>query len=372
MKETPSSLLLLPILLFGVPNAFAGTLQKTVSLPLAVEYESNPQMTSSGRSVWRTSVSPTLKLDYVMDIDELSANLGVNEVRSSDTAVSANRTDPSVLLSWQRLMSRGKFSLSGRYDRASTRTTEFQDTGYVLTDSTRTAKSMYADGQYLISERTNLVGHVEYDRITFSNNSLNSNSGLNNYKTTSGNVTLNYSWSDRIQPFFALYATHYEPDGVVLSSSTQYMGQAGFKWLFSEAWDTTVFAGAQSSSGGSSAAGGVGGIDVHHAGDRSDMDFKLSHSVTPSGLGGFVKADQASGNWSYSLSERNKTGADLLWRKNYDLNQVTSSLVGLWFSHDLSQSWSTKLYYWHKTHDQYNITHSDEIGLSLVYLRSDF
>lgn len=369
MKETPSSLLLLPILLLGMPNAFAGTLQKTVSLPLAVEYESNPQMISSGRSVWRTSVSPNLKLDYIMDVDELSANLAVNEVRSSDTAVSANRTDPNALLSWQHLVSRGSFSFSGKYDRASTRTTEFQDTGYVLTDSTRTAKSMFADGQYMISERTNLAGHVEYDRITYSNNSLT------NYKTTSGSVTLNYSWSEKIQPFFSLYATHYEPDVTTVSmSSTQYMGQGGLKWLFSETWDASFFAGALSySGGGSGAGGGVGGIAVHHAGDRSDLNFTLNHSVSPSGLGGFVKADQLSGNWSYSLSERNKAGIDLSWRRNYDLNRITFSQTSLWLNHQLSPAWSTRMQYQHKIHDQSgNNTQSDVIGLSLVYSRSDF
>lgn len=368
MKETPSSRLLLPILLLGMPNAYAGTLQKTVSLPSAVEYESNPQMTSSGHSVWRASVSPKLKLDYIMDVDELSANLAVTEVRSSDTTVSANRTDPNVLLSWQHQLSRGNFSFSGKYDRVSTRTTELEDSGYVLTDSTRTTKALFTNGQYQLSERSSVAGHLEHDRITYSSNNLTS------YKTTSGNVTLNYSWSENIQPYFTLYATRYEPDvTTVVSSSTQYMGQGGVQWQFSETWDAAAFVGAQRYSGGRTGAGGVGGISVHHASSRSDLNVKVNHLVSPSGLGGFVKADQIAGNWSYSVSERNKTGVDLLWRKNYDLSKVTISQAGVWFSHQLSPSWSTKTTYRHKIHDQSDIsTQSDMISVSLVYSRSDF
>lgn len=368
MKETPSSLLLLPILILGASNAVAGTWQKSVSLPLAVDYESNPRMSASGNSVWRTSVSPGLKLDYVMDIDQLSANLSLHEVRSSDTTISANRTDPNVLLSWQHELSKGGFSLSGKYDRASTRLTELEDTGYVLTDNTRTDKSVFADGQYLISERTSLAGHLQYDRITYSSNSLT------NYKTTSGNMTLNYAWTERVQPYVTVFATRYEPDATtVASSSTQYMAQGGLKWLFSDTWDGTVFGGAQRFSGGRTGSGAVGGLGVHYQGDHSDLSFKLSHSVTPSGLGGFVKADQANGSWSYSINERNRTGADLAWRKNQDLNQVTISHVGLWFSHAISPVWSTKLSYQHKIRNQSgNTTQSDMIGLNLAYQRSDF
>ncbi|HEX8981101.1 MAG TPA: hypothetical protein VF811_15450 [Parasulfuritortus sp.] len=367
MKKTPSSLLLLPILFLGVSNVYAGTLQKTVSLPLSVDYDSNPRMTSSGSSVWRTSVSPKLKLDYVMDVDELSADLAVDEVRSSDTTLSANRTDPYVLLNWQHQMNKGNFSFSGKYDRASTRTTELQDTGYVLTDSTRTTKSLFTDGQYLISERTSLAGHLQYDRISYSSNSLT------NYKTTSGSATLNYSWTERIQPFFSLYATRYDQDVSSATSSTQYMGQGGVKWLFSDTWDATVFVGAQRYSGNQTGSGAVGGVGIHHAGDRSDLGFKLNHMVAPSGLGGFVKADQATGYWSYSLSEQNRTGADLSWHKTQDFDRVTISQVGVWLSHEISQDWSTKLTYRHRTRDQSgSTTQSDMIGLSLAYQRSDF
>jgi hypothetical protein len=369
MKETPSSLLLLPILLLAGSNAFAGTWQKSISLPMSVDYESNPQMASSGASVWRASLSPRLKLDYAMDVDELSTDLAVNEVRSSDTAVSSERTDPQLQLSWLHHLSKGDFSLSGKYDRASTRTTEFQDTGYVLADSTRTTKSMFADGQYQMSERTSLSGHVEYDRVTYNNNAFT------NYKTTSGNLTLNYSLTEKIQPFFSLSTTHYVPDleNALTTSLDQYMGQAGFKWLFSEIWDATVYIGAQNVSGSSSSSGGVGGASMHYGGDRSDMNFSLSHSVTPSGFGGFIKANQATGSWSYTLSERNKTGVNISWRKNYDLNNITTSQVGLWLSHELSLSWSTKLTYLHKTQDQAGISnHSDMVGLSLAYQRSDF
>ena len=350
--------------------ALAGTWQKSLRVPVTESYESNPLLRSNGgQSAWTTTISPSIKLSDMFELDQFNADLAVHEVRSSNTAARANRTDPRLSLSWLRQLSRGSFGLSGSYERESTRTSELQDTGLIYLDSTRTEKSIQANSQYMLSERSTLAGHVQYDDVSYNNRAFT------DYKTSTANLNLNYQYSETLQPYAGLSATHYVPgtNAFNLSSSDQYMLQGGLKWRYSPTTDATFYLGSEHTSGVNKGSGGVGGVTLHHATALSDLSLAITRSVSPSGLGSFVKADQVTGNWSYALAERDKTGVDLTWRKNDDIYRTKASQVGAWFSHEWSQDWSTKLGYRHRILDQLGVSgKSDEISVSLIYIRPEF
>ena len=89
-----------------------------------------------------------------------------------------------------------------------------------------------------------------------------------------------------------------------------------------------------------------GSATVHYAGQRNQLTLTAGRTISPSGLGGFVKADQVTGNWSYALSEYVNTGIDMERRKN--LPTVTSNVYGIttvsgaWIEDSLSSFWKIR------------------------------
>ena len=114
---------------------------------------------------------------------------------------------------------------------------------------------------------------------------------------------------------------------------------------------------------------------MHFSGQRNQLVLSAERQVTSSGLGGFVKADQSSGNWSYALSELSSAGVDLEWRKNYsiEINNIRTS-AGVWLQRNINQFWTTRLNF-----KRNNIgggivesARSDIVGLTFIYTDSDF
>jgi hypothetical protein len=126
---------------------------------------------------------------------------------------------------------------------------------------------------------------------------------------------------------------------------------------------------------GGGSADTQGSVEVQYAGERSHLILNAGRSASPSGLGGFVKVDQAKGSWNYALSEYSNMGIDLDWRNNRSLvtNNISSS-AGVWLDNNLDSHWKVRTNYLHRIikGGGGDGASSNILGLSLTYFYSDF
>jgi len=192
----------LAVLLCGqVPLACAsGPAQQSVSMPAEVEFDSNPRLAQgNASSAVRYRLRPQYSYTYhVDDANEWSAVLGANLEHSNNTQVSANRQDPSIELKWQQETPTSSWGLNANYSKASTRTTEFDQTGTVTADRTQTNRSVGANfGKYL-TERWMASGAINQQWVDYDTDALVSyrNASVN------GGVSYDLAASEKLSVFF--------------------------------------------------------------------------------------------------------------------------------------------------------------------------
>ncbi|MEY2839500.1 MAG: hypothetical protein RJB60_1799, partial [Pseudomonadota bacterium] len=117
---------------------------QSVTLQTGVEHDTNPALRASGAtpSITRYRLTPQYQKQWGSELDAYTLSARVLFERSSDTAVSQNRQDPSLDASWQRQTSRGSFRLQGSLTSASARSAALADTGQVVQDGTRISRSI--------------------------------------------------------------------------------------------------------------------------------------------------------------------------------------------------------------------------------------
>ena len=276
--------------LLGHVPALADEWRQSGSVPMTLEYDSNPTLSANNKqSVWRTKILPAYNLIGTYGVDEIKAGLALRIERSSDEAISQNREDPILSLGWRRLTQTGEFGLVANYEQASTRFTELEETGQQLRDGTRTTQSLAGNWRSTISERSTLSADGNYKQVSYDQG------GLTNYANLTAGLTYSYAWSERIEPFVRGTASHYEPSGSTLPSSDHTSLMGGVKWKASEYLEWTAQAGASSVSGATSDTGWIGSLAVHYLGPRYDLLLDAGRYVKDSGQGGFIESDDIKG-----------------------------------------------------------------------------
>jgi hypothetical protein len=178
--------------------------------------------------------------------------------------------------------------------------------------------------------------------------------------------------NENITPYFRVSGNKYMPSGGGSSSSLA-EATLGLNWK-AEYMDGTVQTGKSRVGGGSSDA--QGSVAVHYTGQLSQLTLIASRTISPSGLGGFVKANQASGSWSYTLSEYSNAGIDLGRQKNLPTltaGSSTATNAGVWMAHSLTPQWSMRTYCSRRTTQGGGVNASSNIlGLTFAYSNSEF
>jgi len=169
-------------------------------MPAEVEFDSNPRLEQGNASgTVRYRLRPQYSYTYhVDDANEWSAVLGANLERSSNTQVSANRQDPSVELKWQQETTTSSWGLNAKYFKASTRTTEFDQTGIVTADRTQTNRSVGANWGKYLTERWMANGGINQQWVDYDTDSLVSYRN----STASGGLAYDLTASEKLSVFF--------------------------------------------------------------------------------------------------------------------------------------------------------------------------
>lgn len=361
------SILLAGLMLYA-GQGWAGSWQHAVSSRVSTEFDSNPAMSPTyPGGVWRALFEPSYTLMGKVGENELKAGLALQIARSSNKTLSQNRDGPSVFFDWLRQSDAGEFGISSRYDEVATRDAGTDATGQVSLDSTRASRTLSASWRKALGERSKLSVDGAYMGVSYKGGTYV------DYATMSTGMNFSYDWSESVAPFLGISNVDQTLAGGGPSSSRANV-LFGLNLKISEHLDCTIQAGKSKGSGASSNDSSLRGVAVQYAGQRTRMALNADRQASPSGLGGFVTADQANGSWSYDLSEHGRTGINVGWRKNRSITDDVSRNTDVWLERDLNSFWRVRTHYQHRTRDGGGVggANSDLLGLALNYTRSDF
>jgi hypothetical protein len=358
--------IILAALVFYSGQGWADSWQQAVSARVSTEYDTNPAMVSAYRvGIWRSFFEPSYMLMERAGANELKAGLALRIARSSNKTLSQNREDPSVFLDWRRQSDAGEFGLSAKYDEVETRIAEIDNAGPFSVDSTRASRTMSGSWSKALSERSTLLADGSYQGVSYRGGPYV------DYANQTAGLQLSYAWSEYSTPFLRVSNVKYVPAGGGPSSRLA-SATLGWNWKVADHLDGTLQV--VKSRSGTAQMSTQGTVEVKYAGQRTGLVLNAGRQVTPSGLGGFVTADQVNGSWSYALSERSNTGIDLGWRKSHFITYFTNSSAGVWLQRELNSFWVVRTNYLHKIseYDGLGRASSNILGIAFVYTHTDF
>lgn len=346
----------------------ADSWQQVVTARVSSEYETNPTMaaTSSG-GVWKGTFEPAYTLAGRVGENEIRTGIAVQMARASNKAVSPDRDSPSVFLNWLHPSETGEFGITSRYAEVSTREAEGIDaTGLVPASSTQVSRTLTGNWNKEISELNTVSLDGSYGSFSYKG------STYTNYSTQTVGLKFSHAWDEHTTPYIRVSGNKYVPDAGGLSTRRN-DASAGLNWK-AEHLDWTVQAGQSKVIGGKAVT--QGSVETKYTGQLHLLGLIVSRQVVPSGLGGFVKTDQLSGNWSYALSEYSNTGLDFVWQNSYagENHKTTSTVSGVWLEHNFNSLWKARAFCRYRTS---NLAGSESVssnilGLSFAYAYSDF
>jgi hypothetical protein len=351
---------------FYSAQGWADAWQQTGSARISTEYDSNPAMSAtSPDGIWRAIFEPGYTLNGILGDNELKAGLAIQMARSSNETLSQNRADPSAFVDWQRQSDAGEFGISSRYAETATRIAEIGNAGPGVSDSTRVSRTTAGRWNKALSERSALSAEGSYEDVSYKGGTYI------DYLTRSASMMFRYAWSEHSTPFLKIAHSDYEPTRGGAASRLD-TGTLGMSWTISDNLEGNLQA--SKSKVNDAEMGTQGAASLQYTGPRTQLVLNAGRQVSPSGLGGFSTVDQASGSWSYTLSERSKTGIDLGWSKNHYISDIINRTTGVWLQHDLNSFWGMRTYYLHRTIEQDGLgsASSNILGLAFTYTHTDF
>jgi hypothetical protein len=308
------------------------------TFPLTLQFDSNPAMSaSSPHGVWRLKGSPGIKVTAVQDFDQWTADIKLQVERSSDKAIVLDREDPNATIAWRREFEKGEFGISGHYDEASTRFSEFQDTGLVTKDGSRTTEVVSAYWTRALSERFALLLNGEYRKLKYDAGTLTGN------KSQSVTGKLNYSLSNSFSPYMTVSFSRFQPEGGG-GDTRSVTGMVGLGWQVSDQLTSDLQLGLnKTSTNGADTIGWQGGATADYVTARSKYRLAYARTTGSAGASSSITSDKVSGSWAYNLNELNTLGADVSWRKNRSAIPVENRNFSAWYGRDIAQDWNFRL-----------------------------
>lgn len=364
-----NGLWLLPLAILVADAARADQWTHSISAPTSLDYDTNLPLTARNkRSVTRVIFAPTYDLTGNFGNDEYKLGLGARIERSSDKRVSDDREDPNLSLGWRRMTEKGEFGLNYRFEQASSRAAELEETGARSGDGTRTTHALGGNWRHALSDRNTLTTGLNYQDVSFKD------ATSTDYTNTGLSLSYGHQWSERIEPFVFTSASHYEPKSGITSSSDNYTLQGGVNVKASENLSFTAQLGISRVEADDSDSGWLGSLVVRYTGPRYDYSLEGGRAVTASGEGGFVENDYLRATWSYAFSERTRLGLDASWRDSKGTQPNVYTQAGAWVSYELSHFWSARTYatFKERREDGQSAASGNVVGVTLIYSHPNF
>lgn len=343
MNQTTKKLVAIGLVAYAAQVRAEIILEQGAEISLGTTYNTNLQLLQDQdkESVWLYNIVPKYKITASDGINEWVGTASLNVERSSNKDISDDREDPSVELGWKHELERGTLGLRANYIRASTRQTQFTDTGVLLQDGSSTEKSIVANWSHLITTNLNYAVDLGYEKTSFSGVNI-----LNNYSLTYLNNVLSYKYNEMISPYLGVRLNDYKSQGDLGSSRIKYQDYlVGAELELSPTIKLNVGTGFTNFSSSGQDNEWIGLIDVSYIRERYTLASRLERSVLPTGLGDIEIGDRFSVNYAYDLTEKSAFGVDLTLSKNNSLTTIETQQLGAFYNRELTPSWAMRVTY---------------------------
>jgi len=349
-------------------TAIALTLQQSITLPLSLEYESNPRLASNNKeSARRSTLKPDYSLMATQGNDQFFVNLGLNIERSSNQSASADREDPRLGLAWTHTYAKGQFGLTANFSEQSTRISEFEDTGLVANDNTRQTRSIGANWNTALSERYTFALNADVTKVEFDNQA----GSLNDYDNKSINARLGYSVSEQLESYARVSFSRFEPAS---NNKTSFRSiDVGVSWAVNEQFNIDGNVGINRTSGSNSESGWQAMLDASYMTERTQTSAGISRSRSPSGSGVINESNQFTAGWTYNLSGKENLGVNFNYRENLTSNRNKTARLLASYTRALAPEWDFRLSASHRNRDdETSDASSNSFTATIIYKLSDF
>ena len=357
------------VLLFCiVQSCFAATWLQQFSVPVSLDYDTNPLMADTNvTSIWKSTFTPHYYVKRVQNLDEVYADVALRIERTSDRSIMIDREDPSLTVGWRHELETGQIGVRLGYDEVSSRSSSLDETGRAGGDSTRITRSLGLNFQKMVTEKFSVAINGSRSRAVFNQEGggAAASAGNHSYSTS---ARLGYQYAELMQPYVQLSANRYVPDVGLLGATNLYGISLGVDWSISDRVQAGLFAGENWISGSASDQGWQGGGNFTYALEKTLTTLSISRSISPAGNGGFLESDQLSASWRVDLSDKSSAGIDLSFRKNIGDEQSRNNRFGCWYSRSLTPDWGLRAsYQYRQAIGQQSNAHGSLLGVSVTY-----
>ena len=345
-------------------QVFADVWQSTLSSYLSEDYSVNPALQPGvSTGVWLSTVRPGYTLNRTDGDNEIKAVAKLTAVESSNTALSVDRTDPSVALNWLRKNDTGEYGITTKYEQIATRTA-VDTTSQFSADTTQTLRTLSANLSKAFSEKDTLTANGSYIGSAYNGG------GFTNYSTQTAKLNYSHSLNENVTPSLSLAYTEMiftanEPTEHTINP------MLAVEWKISQRLDSTLRVGDSLSIIGNTPQFST---LLNYTGEQTNLTFKADYMTTPSGLGSFLTTGRVNGMVTHGLSEQNSLGLNLGWNKNFTITNDSYGTIDTWLQHQFNVFWTVKTHFTHNIHEGVGLgsASSNIIGVSLNYTGSEF
>ncbi|MCU0762424.1 MAG: hypothetical protein ACK40L_02665 [Hydrogenophaga sp.] len=332
MRTTSSSFITASFLLsLGTGTALA---QHAISVPAEIEYNSNPALTPDGESAMLYRVAPQYTITRESGPTRSVLSFGGVLERSSDTRVSANRADPNISYELELSAPTSVITLNASLEEASSRTTEFLETGRVTEDSTLRTGLAGARWAKQLSESTSLELAGGYSQVRYDTPLLVG------YSETRAESSLGWQPADGSRFSLAVAAARLNPDNNAERSRRQGLLVSHERQL-SPTFSAQIGVGTVKTSGARAGRDTVGNLQLVYAGERLSSEIEWVREISPSGsVGGYTLSRGVAWGLSYPLTASTTLTSRYSRARSLEIDGSTGQSLAFGLRSELTAFWS--------------------------------
>jgi hypothetical protein len=316
------------------------------ALKTAGQYDTNPLMRSDDRGqgdIWVGLVQPMYRAYWIPDQRyKLQLDVELRLERSSDQDIIDNREDPTIELFWSYRGKRHDFDATAYTSAIPARLVEFEETGIVGTNGTRTQDKLRGEWDYAWDARTELRSLADVTRTTYDD------IPLVDYTTAQLRHEIEREQSEvrsfyggarllRLDPFLG---RQLEVDDSTLRTSRMASAYGGARYELSPLWQLDAMFGAALSERESRDADLIWNLTSTYEQQRYEVSAALERSKEPSGVAGLLTGDTLRAKVNYDYSPRVSFVARASYRRNRKPNRNESLRVGLEHRYRMTPLWT--------------------------------
>lgn len=358
-------LFVIAILLQINSHAFSAEYIQTANVNAGFELDSNPRMVSDEKSVWLNKVSPKYTITRTDDLNEQYFRFGYLLQRSSDELLSVDRDDPTVDLGWIHSFEKSLMSISARFNKSATRSSEIDESGELVGDADRISREFNANFTHLLNERIRMNIGGGYSNIDYVGNTT-----LNGFDTKKLNSSISYDLTPNIQSFLSISKVNQER---VLGETIVVNTMVGLNWQYSDVLSAGISVGRNKLSGDVSGQGSAFMSNIKYLTENINSSLEVSRTVSPTGLNGFIESDKVKVNIGYDIDDNYTSKFSYGFNKNNTLNTNQTQIYRFSLDRKITKLWSANMYVVHKDlQNDFRSASANVLGIGLQYNHPDF